>query len=98
MEGSAYLIQKTYSVDRIGQRIPDKEKIEILCHIKSIGQNEFFKAGQSGISPDVKIVTQAVNYNGEQLIECEKELYRIYRTFRSNDSDEIELYCAKKVI
>lgn len=96
MEGSAYLIRETYIIDDIGQRIPVEEEIEILCHIESIGQREFFSAGQNGINSDLRIVTQAVNYNNEQIIEFKGELYGIYRTFRKNDSDEIELYCEWK--
>lgn len=96
MEGTAYLIRQTYEYDDIGQPIPTEEAIEILCHIESIGQNEFFAAGQNGINSDIKIVTQAVNYSNEEIIEYNGERYGIYRTFRRNNSDEIELYCEMK--
>lgn len=96
MEGSAYLIRETYYLDEIGQPIPIEEVIEILCHIESIGQSEFFSAGQNGINADLRIVTQSVNYNNEQIIEYNGQRYGIYRTFRRNDSDEIELYCEWK--
>lgn len=96
MEGTAYLIRETYDIDDIGQHIPIEESIEILCHIESIGQSEFFAAGQNGINSDIKIVTQAVNYSNEEIIEYNGERYGIYRTFRRNNSDEIELYCEMK--
>lgn len=93
MEGSAKLISLTYQEDSIGQLIPIETEQEILCHIESIGQKEFFAAGQSGINSDLKIVTQAVNYNNESIIEYNGQRYGIYRTYRRNNSDEIELYC-----
>lgn len=97
MEGSAILIREIYEIDPYGQRIPvGEEEIEILCHIESVGQREFFSAGQNGINSDLKIVTQAVNYNNEQIIEYNNQRYGIYRTFRRNESDEIELYCEWK--
>lgn len=96
MEGTAYLIHQSYEIDEIGQRIPFEELIEVLCHIESIGQREFFSAGQNGINSDIKIVTNAVNYNNEEIIEYNGGRYGIYRTFRRNDSDEIELYCEWK--
>ena len=97
MEGTAYLIIQTYYKDSIGQNIPIEEVTEIFCHIESVGQREFFSAGQNGINSDLKIVTQAVNYNNQQIVEYNGERYGIYRTFRKNDSDEIELYCEMKV-
>lgn len=96
MEGTAYLISQTYIKDQIGQNIPVEVENEVLCHIESVGQNEFFSAGQSGINSDLKIVTQAVNYNNEEIIEYNGERYGIYRTYRKNNSDEIELYCEMK--
>lgn len=97
MEGTAYLIRHTYERDPIGQLIPIDEAVEILCHIESVGQREFFSAGQNGINSDLKVVTQAVNYNNESILEYNGMRYGIYRTFRKNDSDEIELYCEMKV-
>lgn len=96
MEGSAILFHESYVIDSIGQHIPTFEEIEILCHIESIGQREFFSAGQNGINSDLKIVTPSVNYNNESIIEYNGERYGIYRTFRSKDTDEIELYCEWK--
>lgn len=96
MEGTAYLIQETYTFDSLNQQIPTEKEVEILCHVESIGQSEFFAAGQNGINSDLKIVTQAVNYSNEEIIEYNGARYGIYRTFRRKDSDEIELYCEMK--
>lgn len=96
MEGTAFLIHNTFQYDEIGQPIPVEEVREIYCHIESVGQREFFSAGQNGINSDLKIVTQAVNYNNESEIEYNDARYGIYRTFRRQNSDEIELYCEWK--
>lgn len=96
MEGSAYLIKQTYEVDEIGQRIPAESKREILCHIEYVGQKEFFSAGQNGFKATIKVITPAVNYENEQIIEIDGERYSIYRPYRRASSDEIELYCEWK--
>ena len=96
MEGTAYLVHQTYEYDAIGQPIPVEELREILCHIESIRQNEFFSAGQNGINADFVIITQFCNYNNESIIEYNGQRYGIYRTYKKNESDEIELYCEWK--
>lgn len=96
MESTAYLIRETYIEDSISQRIPKEEKIKLLCHTESIRQNEFFEAGRNGIKADLLIVTQAVNYNNEKILEYDGERYGIYRTYRRPSSDEIEIYAQWK--
>lgn len=96
MEGSANLVKHTYVIDSFNQYIPVDEVREILCHIESVGQREFFSAGQNGINSDLKVVTQSVNYENEEILEYNGQQYGIYRTFRRQDSDEIELYCEWK--
>lgn len=96
MEGTAFLVRHTYEKDQYGQLIPVEELYEIYCHVESIGQKEFFSAGQNGLRADLKIVTNAVNYGNENEIEFNGQKYGIYRTYRRNESDEIELYCEWK--
>ena len=96
MESTAYLIKEEYEQDSLGQFIPSEIKREILCHESSIKQNEFFSAGRNGINADLVLITQAVNYEKEKIIEYDGERYGIYRTYRNPHSDEIELYCEWK--
>lgn len=62
----------------------------------AITRNEWFKAGQNGMNPEIMLTTPAINYSGEDVIEYKKIRYGIYRTYHQEDSDEIELYLRRK--
>ncbi len=96
MDGTAYLIQETYRSDKIGQYISGGEKKEILVSEGPLTRTEYFKAGQSGMNPEVMLTTAAVNYSGETIIEYKNVRYGVYRTYLRPDTDEIELYLHKK--
>lgn len=96
MDGSVVLISKTFEKDSIGQQIPTETRTEILCYEKSVTRAEFDSAGQHGLSADLVLVTQAVNYEGQSVAEYNSKRYGIYRTYRNPDSDEIELYMERK--
>lgn len=96
MDGTAYLISETYTKDSIDQFIPGESKKEIYVHEGSISRSEYFSAGQHGLSADLLLYTQAVNYSGEKVIEYDGQPYGIYRTYRRPESDEIELYLERK--
>lgn len=90
------LIKKTYTPDEIGQQIPTETIKTVFCEIQSISQNEFFKAGQSGLKPQYKILIWGFEYSGEIAIELDGKKYSVYRTFLRND-EKIELYLTEKV-
>lgn len=96
MDGVAYLLHETYKEDPIGQRLPTKTKKKILVSEGNLTRAEYFKAGQSGMNPEIMLTTAAINYAGEAMIEYRQVLYGIYRTFHKSDSDEIELYLHRK--
>lgn len=92
MDGVAYLIQETYIQDSLGQRIPSESKSEILVSTGDINRSEWFNAGRNGLNPEIMLMTAAVNYSGEKIIEYGNVRYGIYRTYHRKESDEIELY------
>lgn len=96
MDGTAYLISEAYTKDSIGQRIPTEAMTEIFVHEGSINRNEFDVAGQHGLSADLVLITQAINYSGEKIVQYDGKRYGVYRTFRNPDSDEIEIYMERK--
>lgn len=96
MDGVAYLIQMKYEADKIGQNISSEEKREIYVLKRTLTRTEYFKAGQNRMNPEIMLVTAAVNYSGENVIEYENMRYEIYRTYHKLDSDEIELYLRKQ--
>ena len=97
MDGVAYLISQKYKIGTLNERIPDGEnRLEILVSVKSVGQKEWMDAGRNGFNSELKLTTAAVNYSGEKEIEYDGIHYSIYRTFRPDNSDEIELYLQRK--
>lgn len=96
MNSDAYLLQHTFASDAIGNQIPTTKKVSIPIEIKSITRDEFYKAGEQKLNPEMMVTTAAINYSGEELIEIDSVVYAIYRKYRDSNSDEIELYLRKE--
>lgn len=97
MDGVAYLVRKIEDgEDRLGQPIMKEDTREIFVSSSSVNRNEFFSASKSGLTPEVVLITAAVNYSGEKSIIYEDVRYSIYRTFHNRDDDQIELYLNRK--
>lgn len=97
MNNDAYLLQHTFAPDTIGNQIPTTKKVSIPIEIKSITRDEFYKAGEQKLNPEMMVTTAAINYSGEEFIEIDGITYAIYRKYRDSNSDEIELYLRKEV-
>lgn len=95
---SFILKTKVTEKDSTGQMIPKGAPIERTCigSLKSVSQNEFFKASQAGFQPEGMIEMNAAEYRGEILIEISGREYSIYRTYEKED-DWIEIYYGKRV-
>ena len=93
---NANLIKTAYALDEIGQQIPVETSKTVFADVQSISQNEFFKAGQTGLKPQYKILIWCFEYDGENAVELNGERYTIYRTFLRAD-EKIELYLTQKV-
>lgn len=79
--------------DELGQ----KEEIEdysrqIFCEKRSIPQNEFFQAGQSGIKASCILIVNSLDYQEDIKVQYRDKIYHIYRTYERPD-ERIELYC-----
>ena len=62
----------------------------VFCGIRSIGQKEFYEASALDVYPEVKFVlADYLNYNGEQLVEHNGQMYRVLRTYRTGQELEI---------
>lgn len=99
------LLQETYEVDEIGQRVPVITPRTVFCNISSVTGTEWFSAGQNGIRPEYRITMFRYDYHGEEAVNIGGELvngvveggknYSVYRTY-IRDNDELELYVEKK--
>lgn len=67
-------------------RTTEQAARQVLCRVSTVGGNEFHNAGRNGINPEFVFIVNAVEYNGETLVEYRGQRYSIYRTYRVPDS------------
>lgn len=68
-----------------------QERTTVYATVSSVTGSEFFDAGQGGIRPEYQFVIYDAEYNGQQDVEYDGAVYRVYRTYR-RDKDKLELY------
>jgi len=88
------LIGHIYEEDEWGNQVPVETRKPVLCNIKSIGRNEFYNAAMTGLKPSIIFVIHGYEYEGEQEVEFEGEIYKVIRTYATG-FEEIELTCEK---
>lgn len=94
------LIDESYTKDSTGQWVPSGKPTEVSCIglQKSVSQNEFFQADQSGIRAEGVIEMNRVDYSGEKKLSIDNVVYTIYRTYEPKDKpDVIELHYGERV-
>lgn len=96
MDDEIILLDTKTEQDDIGNTIVT-ETIEhpVICKVRSVDRQEFFKAGQVGMNPKYRFDTDKVNYHGEELVKYKDKVYGIYRTYEAG-TDTIELYAEEK--
>jgi SPP1 family predicted phage head-tail adaptor len=90
------LISVTVTQDEIGNEIQSTEKRQVFAAKKSITQSEFYQAAASGLKPELVFIVWQLEYNGEQKLEYEGEIYTVIRTYERPDQ-RIELYCEVRI-
>lgn len=68
---------------------------EVFGTKKSVGANEFFKAGQLGVRPRYQINVHTCEYGGETLVEINGKNHAVYRTYERTDGFT-ELYLEER--
>lgn len=99
------LVKEVYTVDSLGQRVPDFQVRTVFCNIASVTGAEWFSGGQNGIRPEYRVTMFRYDYHGEETVNIGGELYEgiltggtnytVYRTYIRN-TDELELYVEKR--
>lgn len=104
------LVKKNYSEDDIGNQISTSTETEILCCVKSISRDEYYKAAQADLWPSLVFVIHHFEYDGETEVIFEGKRYSVIRTYRqppayrttkqieplSIDMDALELVCERR--
>lgn len=92
METDVTLIQTTYQADSIGQQVATESRTTVPATVTSATRGEWVSAGQNNYRADLVATTPLVNYSGERIAEVGTKRYAIYRVYRDEDTDLIELY------
>ena len=89
------LIKTTYTVDSIGQQVPQETRRNVFCNISSVSASEFFDAGRAGLKPEYRATMFAPDYEREEIVELDGVQYGVYRTYLGSN-ETIELYLERK--
>lgn len=90
------LIGVTWARDETGVLKETNASREVFCSSSSVTRQEFFDGGRSGLNPSFQFTVFAGDYAGETICEYDGESYAIYRTYRPEGSDYIELYVQRE--
>ena len=90
------LVTFPFTTNEQGVRIKGEAiKRRVFCHIDSVTGAEYFNGGQTGIRPQYRITMFRFDYQGEEVVELDGELFTVYRTYISRN-DNIELYVERR--
>lgn len=82
--------------NKIGDKIPTYEKVEILAFEKAITRGELIIAGQSNIQISKIVVIHGFEYSNEELLEIEGVRYQVVSSYKiSNEELELKLKSKK---
>lgn len=90
------LVSETLTKDTTGQSKATPKITACIGEMKSVYQNEFYKAEQAGIRPQGILVVSAFDYDGQAKLKIGTKTFTIYRTFEVG-TDRIELYYGERV-
>ena len=87
------LVRHGENIDSAGDTIetPEVVETEVFCNILSIGQSEFYQAMATGFKPELKLEIYEAEYSGEKTIKVNNKTYDVIRTFRTKNSDILEI-------
>jgi hypothetical protein len=94
------LISVTTTKDELGQPIETETHRQIFCSKLSVNRAEFLAAGQLDHKPQMTLLVDSDEYDGEKSLRYDKhgnlteesEKYHVYRDFMRDDGFT-ELYC-----
>lgn len=96
MDSVITLIKQRYSANSIGEQIPEEQRTTVFTMIQSVSGEEWDRAGRNDLQAVYRAVMPAVNYSDERVVEYCGRRYGVYRVYRQDDSDLVELYLEQK--
>lgn len=92
LDDVCFLLTSTSVEDELGQWIETELPEMVYCSKLSITKAEYSSAGQSGHKPNILLVVNSDEYDGENKLDYERKTYYIYKTYMRSDG-HTELYC-----
>ena len=96
-----YLVSESPEAHGIFE-LPVETSRMVYCTVRSVGQQEFYRAAENRLHPTIVFVLQdAIEYNGEKIVLWTprggtQERYRVLRTYQ--DGAALELVCEEATI
>lgn len=96
------------TLDEDGNEIPIRKSRDVFASWESIGQQEFFDAGQHKLNPSFVLLVFRYDYQNEREVEVNGKSYSIYRTYVPSHGqgrrkrffatgEVVELYCEERI-
>ncbi len=93
-----YLITKQLEQDEIGNFMSSGDnKQKCFAKKQSVKTSEFYNATVNGYKPSIEFVIKRKNYENQELLSWNDELYQIIRTIDPKNKFDIVLVCSKKI-
>ena len=84
------LIKRTPGTDEISKR-------EVFCSLRSVGIREFYQAHAVDLHPEaVFVLTDYLDYEGEDLADHDGQRYRVLRTYRKGQELDVVVVSASE--
>ena len=93
-----YLLTNNLEEDEIGNIISSSQT-QNKCYAKkqSVSSSDFYKAVEIGLRPRIEFVVKRLNYNDEDSLIWNGEVYSIIKTSDPKNKFDIVLICEKKI-
>lgn len=82
----ANLIAQTYTVNSIGDAVPNETSRQVFVEVKSLGLKRKIEAMATGLNVEFKLILADVQeYNDEKIVEYKGARYNVLNVFVADD-------------
>ncbi len=90
-----YLVEYNEEKDSLGIWHKNTIKTKVFCQVVSVNQTEWYEGSRKGLNPQYRFTVFRYDYNGQERVEYNGEIYTIYRTYVDRN-ETIDLYTELK--
>ena len=73
----------------------EREEKTVFCDMQSVKETEFFRAAERGVNAVYTAVMHDYEYDGQKFVLYNGVEYAVYRSYRKQDKEVIELTLAE---